>query len=85
MDLKSLGPSFSLPHLKSGIWGLPIAWNVRPVSCRRLDGTNRKPFLCAVLRQCYLRVNATYTPPEGFLLDCPPPAAITTYCLPSIM
>jgi hypothetical protein len=25
---------------------------------------------------------AMYVPPEGFLLDCPPPAAITTYCLP---
>lgn len=33
----------------------------------------------------YFKVNATYTPPEGFLLDWPPPAAMTTYCFPSTM
>jgi hypothetical protein len=31
------------------------------------------------------RVKATYTPPDGFLLDWPPPAAITTYCFPFTM
>src|ERR1700751_5658760 len=38
-------------------------------------------------RSYYFQGNAkaTYSPPEGHLGSRPPPAAITMYCLPSIM
>jgi hypothetical protein len=35
-----------------------------------------------VLALGYGNANAIYMPPDGFLLDCPPPAAMTTYCFP---
>src|SRR5437763_16884375 len=37
----------------------------------------------SAIHSALFKANATYTPPDGDLVSLPPPAAITTYCLPS--